>query len=95
MNRFTQSLTVTGFVTEVDVPSGFFTLNYRSGDTFDDYVAPHKSFQVVQNLDGLNNDRVTNPLDFNLSSPSASELIEKYVSKGRLLVVQGIRRGIR
>lgn len=92
MNRFTQSLTVTGLVTDVDAHSGFFTIKCRSGDTFQIYVAPHTSFQVVRNLDGLNNDRVANPPGFNPVAPSASMLIEKYVSQGGLLVVQGIEQ---
>ena len=64
MRRYTQSLTVTGCVTDTRPQDSFFTLKSRSGDTFEAFVTAQTSFQVVQNLDGLNNIACRTPRAF-------------------------------
>ena len=92
MKKFTQTLTLMGTVVEKNAANGSFTIRCRTGDTFEAYIKEQTSFQVVQNLDGLNNDRVPDPPQFDPRNPSAEKLVEKYVDVGRLLVVQGIRQ---
>src|SRR5215217_6655368 len=87
VRRYTQSLTVTGCVTDLQPQNSFFTIKSRSGDTFEAFVTSQTSFQVVQNLDGLDNDRVPNPNNF---APTAEKLIQKYINKDQFIVVQGV-----
>jgi hypothetical protein len=87
VRRYTQSLTVTGCVTDAHPQHSFFTVKTRSGDTFDAFVTAQTSFQVVQNLDGLNNDRVPNPNSF---QQTAEKLIEKYIQPDEFIVAQGV-----
>ena len=89
MKSFTQTLTVMGTVVESKPMNGSFTIQCLSGDSFEAYVTPQTSFQVVQNLDGLDNDRVPDPPN---PGPSPQSLVKKYVDVGRLLVVQGIHQ---
>jgi mannose/cellobiose epimerase-like protein (N-acyl-D-glucosamine 2-epimerase family) len=46
---------------------------------------------VLQNLDGLDNDRVPNN-GFDSSSPTASGLVKKYINTGQLIAVEGIHQ---
>ena len=88
MKRFTQTLTVMGTVSEKNSASGSFSIQDLSGDTFETFVTTQTVFQVLQNLDSLDNDRVPDPPDS--GSGPVSRMIEKYVVPGQLLVVQGI-----
>jgi mannose/cellobiose epimerase-like protein (N-acyl-D-glucosamine 2-epimerase family) len=90
MKKMTQSLTVMGTVLEKNAAEGVFSVQCLSGDVFPTYITPQTSFQVLQNLDSLNNDRVPDPPDAGLTPQSAAWLIEKYVLVGQLLVVQGV-----
>src|SRR5579863_1743448 len=91
MNRYMQSLTVMGSVVERKPADRYFSIQCLSGDVFQAYITSETSFQVVQNLDGLNNDRVPDPPDSSVSADPAAKLIEKYVADGQLLVVSGIQ----
>lgn len=90
MKQFTQNLTVMGRVSASDPDSGMFRIKCRSGDEFDAYVTTQTSFNVLQNLDSLDNDRVPNPDGFDPSKPSW--LIKKYISVGLLIAVEGIHQ---
>jgi mannose/cellobiose epimerase-like protein (N-acyl-D-glucosamine 2-epimerase family) len=84
---FTQNLTVTGTVSSISAVDASFTLNCRNGDSYIAHVTDQTEFRVLQNLDGLNNDRVPQPPNY-VDSPGGR--IEKYVSVGRVITVQGI-----
>jgi len=89
MHRFTQGLTLMGIVQDpIDVAHAAFIVECDSGDRFTVYVTVRTSFQVMRNLDNLDNDRVPDPPNFDQSSPS--QLVEKYIARGQLVTVQGI-----
>jgi hypothetical protein len=89
MHRFTQGLTLMGIVQDpVDVAHAAFIVECDSGDRFTVYVTARTSFQVMRNLDNLDNDRVPDPPNFDPSSPS--RLVEKYIARGQLVTVHGI-----
>jgi mannose/cellobiose epimerase-like protein (N-acyl-D-glucosamine 2-epimerase family) len=92
MNRYTQSLTVMGNVVESKPADHYFSVQCQSGDRFQAYITPQTSFQVVQNLDGLKNDRFTDPSASTFPGDDSARLIEKYISQGQLLAVQGIEQ---
>ena len=88
MKKFTQSLTVMGTVSDMKVETASFSVQCLTGDIFEAYATAQTSFQVLQNLDGLSNDRIPDP---NPAAPNdARKLVEKYVEQGQLVVAQGI-----
>ena len=91
MKHFSESLTVMGRVVEVNPGAAMFKIQCRSGDIFDAYVTTQTSFEVLRNLDGLDNDRLPNN-GFNSSSPTAQGYISKYIRKGWLIAVEGIHQ---
>jgi len=90
MTKYTQDLTVLGFVRDCDPSSRSFTVECRSGDIFRAFVSSETKFRVLENLDGLNNDRVANPDEFNSSAPSPAKQIEKYIAENELVAIQGV-----
>lgn len=90
VNNLTQALTVLGNVCAIDHDQNSFSVRCQSNDIFTAYVTRQTSFQVLSNLDGLSNDRVSNPPDFDNSSPNPRQLIMKYVNETELVMVQGV-----
>ncbi len=91
MKKFAQTLTVMGTISGKNAPGGSFSIQCLSGDSFEAFVTPQTSFQVVQNLDGLSNDRVPDPDKSALPRDNvAGRLVEKYLDDGQFLVAQGI-----
>lgn len=91
MKQFTHSITVMGVVTEVDEKSNKFSLRSRSGDIYEVFVGETTTFRVLQNLDGLDRDRVLDPKEgFDDSISHSLRMIRKYVWPNGLLTIQGI-----
>jgi mannose/cellobiose epimerase-like protein (N-acyl-D-glucosamine 2-epimerase family) len=89
MNRYSQVLSVMGTVVDVTTSPPSFLIRCRSGDQFLAYVNPDTTtFEVLRNLDDLDNDRVMPPEA--RATASATDRLTQYVQLGRLLVVQGI-----
>ncbi len=88
MRRYTQSLTVMGYVTESNPDASMFKVKARSGDEFDAYVTMQTFFDVLQNLDSLGNDRVPNP--DGKPPQTCADLVRKYIIKDQLIIVQGV-----
>src|SRR5262245_36467479 len=87
MKWFTQSLTIMGEVTDVNPETASFTVACRSGDKFTAYITRQTEFRVLQNLDGINNDRVPNPDAY---VDDLAGRVKKYVSTDQLITVQGV-----
>jgi mannose/cellobiose epimerase-like protein (N-acyl-D-glucosamine 2-epimerase family) len=94
MNYFTQSMTLMGTVTNVDLPNASFILQCHNGENYPVYVHPETFFGVLRNLDGLGRNRVpppegitSNTSDSDLPPP---ERVRKYIRPDALLVVQGM-----
>ncbi len=88
MKRYSQSLTLMGYVTTVNAEASSFKVKCRSGDEFEAFATKQTTFDVLRNLDSLNNDRVPSP-DFK-DPGSAQFAIDKYIEPAQLVVVQGI-----
>ena len=88
LNGYSQMLTVGGIIASVDPGRKSFSVEARSGDTFEAIVGSETQYRVLTNLDAMDRDRVPDPdiarddhIDFNL---------QKYVVAGRPVFVRGI-----
>jgi len=88
MKKFTVNTTLMGKVTDIGQEQGKFSIKCRSGDEFLVAVGRETRFQFLQNLDGINRDRIPNPEDFHQSEPA--DLVKKYIQPNSLLVLQGV-----
>jgi len=86
---YSQSMSLIGTVTAIDLPSASFTLQCRSGDTFHVQTSLETNYAVIRNMDDLDRDRLPNPPNYD-PSQGPSEKIRKYVTQGYFLVVAGI-----
>lgn len=86
MRRFTQDMTLMGTVESVN--GNGFDLRCRSGDTFRVLLGRETICAPLTNLDHLNRDRVPEPPDFDSRDPE--DLVRRYISPGRLLVLEGV-----
>ena len=91
LNSFAQTLTVAGTIVSVDPAGRSFSFKARNGDTFEAFVGPTDStnYQVLQNLDNLDRDRVPGPE----RAPGDDDIVynlRKYAEAGRPVVVSGI-----
>lgn len=89
MKYFSQSMTLLGKVTNVNVKDASFTLRCRSGDTFLVQASPQTNYNVLRNLDGLSRDRVPTPQNFN-PGDGVSEMLRKYVQPDEIVLIYGI-----
>ncbi len=87
MNLFTQSTSLMGIVRNVDATNQCFTIETRANNQFRASVGAETTFGVLNNIDDVNQDRYTNPENFN-GSPSSN--IEKYIKVGQLVSLYGI-----
>ena len=87
MRQFTISTTLMGNVTDVREGERAFRIKCRSGDEFDVFVNEQTQFSFVQNLDGIDRDRVPTPEGF---TGSLSDRVRKYIQPERLVVLQGV-----
>ncbi|MEE6177732.1 AGE family epimerase/isomerase [Mycobacterium sp. 050134] len=84
-----ESITFAGHVTTIDDGGPSFTIQCRSNDTIEVFVGPidSTSYQVVQNVDGVNRDRT--------DGEQATDPIVKlrlYIAQGDLVFVRGIHQ---
>ena len=61
LNSFNQTLTVAGTIVSVDPSKPSFSIEARSGDTFEAVVGRRPITRCVSNLDGLDRNRVPDP----------------------------------
>lgn len=87
MRRFTLNTTLTGKVVNENQNENEFTIKCRSGDEFLVSVGRETQFSFVQNLDGVNRDRIPNSEGF---AGTPQQLIAKYIQPNRLVILQGI-----
>lgn len=87
MRRFTLNTTLTGKVVNENQTGNEFVIKCRSGDEFIVSVGRETQFRFVQNLDGVDRDRIPNPESF---SGTPQQLIAKYIQPNRLVTLQGI-----
>ena len=87
LNKFTQSMTLMGIVTEVRDFESSFKIKCRSGNEFLVYINSETYFAHLTNLNGLNLDRVPNPENFDWNR--IQDRVRKYIKEGQLLSVYG------
>ena len=90
MKNFSQTLALLGTVTEVSPDSASFRLECRSGDVFTVNAGVTTSFSVLQNLDGLNRDRVPVPDGYDSNRPG--DQVRRYIQLNNMVAVTGIYR---
>ena len=61
LNSYSQMLTVGGIIASVDPGRKSFSVEARSGDTFEAIVGPETQYQVLTNLDAMDRNRVPDP----------------------------------
>ncbi len=86
----TQALTVMGQAENIDPEKGCFAIRCTDETVFVAFVSRETSYWVLQNLDGLENDRVPDPVGYPLTNPSPADQMRKYLRDERLVVVQGV-----
>lgn len=87
MKQFTLSTTLMGNVTDINEEEETFKIKCRSGDEFRVCVGRETQFRFLQNLDGIDRDRIVTPEGFSLIP---SQLVKKYIQRDRLVVLQGV-----
>jgi putative intracellular protease/amidase/mannose/cellobiose epimerase-like protein (N-acyl-D-glucosamine 2-epimerase family) len=87
MKHFIQATTLMGVVIKKQPDTHHFSIQTRSGDVFDIRVRSATEFRVLQNLDGVNNNRFVNPLH---PPDNPRTQIEAYIRKNQLVAVQAI-----
>ena len=86
--KYTNRLTLTGYVTHIDVDKGSFKLKCRSENEFEIYIGPKTGVDVIKNLDNINRDRCPTAGGYDSSQPS--QVVKKYIRLGRLVIAEGI-----
>eukprot|EP00898_Chlorokybus_atmophyticus_P007160 jgi/Chlat1/7445/Chrsp6S07456 len=87
MSRATNTVTITGYVTAVDVANAAFKMVARSGDEFIINLSEQTWCKCLMNIDEVDRDRMPDPPGFDWS-PSAR--VQKYINVGALLIAAGI-----
>lgn len=90
LSSFNQTLTVAGSVVSIDEARPSFSIQARSGDTFEALVGPTTYYQVLTNLDMLSRDRVAEPQPAPAGGNGALYNLAKYIQVGRPIFVSGI-----
>ncbi|MDX2084747.1 MAG: N-acyl-D-glucosamine 2-epimerase [Candidatus Melainabacteria bacterium] len=87
---FTQSTTLMGTIKpgSIDLDTQTFRLICRSGDEYKVNIGPNTFFQMMQNLDGLDRDRIPSPEG--TFANDVARGMAKYLKEDALIVVQGI-----
>lgn len=90
LNSYNQGLTVGGTIVSVDAGRQLFSVEARSGDTFEAIVGRETNFQVLSNLDGVDRDRVPDPQGVARDEDNIVFNLRKYVVPGRPVFVRGV-----
>ena len=78
--QLTLNTTLMGHVINIKEQEAVFCIKCRSGDEFVVSIGQETQFNFLQNLDGVNRDRVPNPEGF---SRTPSDLVKKYIQLDR------------
>ena len=89
LNSFNQTLTIAGTIVSVDPSKPSFSIEARSGDTFEAVVGPETYYSVVTNLDGLDRNRVPDPTGISRDNGIVFNL-HRYAVTGRPVSVLGV-----
>ena len=89
MKHLIQQISIMGDVTDIEADGSSFMLQCRSGDSFKVKVRVNTDFKVVENLDGLERNRLPEPPDIDSCSDICKK-IKKNIRVGQLLSVEGI-----
>jgi mannose/cellobiose epimerase-like protein (N-acyl-D-glucosamine 2-epimerase family) len=90
LNSFNQTLTVAGTIVSVDPSKPSFSIEARSGNTFEAVVGRETYYQVLSNLDGLDRNRVPDPQGVAHDDGDVVFNLHKYAVPGRPVFVTGI-----
>jgi mannose/cellobiose epimerase-like protein (N-acyl-D-glucosamine 2-epimerase family) len=89
-NNFAHGLTLMGSVQDADPTKYSFTILLQNGQVIPVHVGNETTFQVVQNLDGLNLDRFAEPPPVAGESDARAYKIRKYIMKDCLIAATGV-----
>ena len=89
-NFFAHNLTLMGSVSSISTETHSFSIRLQTGDIVSVYVGDTTTFQVLQNLDGLNLDRFPNPETLDGPADARRDQIRKYIQEGCLIVALGV-----
>ena len=89
LSSYNQTLTVAGIIVSADPSKPSFSIEARSGDTFEAVVGRETNYQVLSNLDGLDRNRVPDPQGVPRDDAIVFNL-QKYAVPGRPAFVIGI-----
>lgn len=90
MKFINQTLTVLGEVIgDPQIEKKCFKISLRTGDEIEVCVGPETGYSVLNNLDGLDNNRVPEPQE-NYKKESLEYKMAKYIRKGDRIYVKGI-----
>ena len=90
LNSFNQTLTIAGTIVSVDPRKPSFSIEARSGDSFEAVVGRETYYQVLSNLDGLDRNRVPDPQGVAHDDGDVVFNLHKYAVPGRPVFVTGI-----
>ena len=90
LSNFNQTLTVAGTIVSADPNKPSFSIQARSGDTFEAVVGRETYYQVLSNLDALDRNRVADPQGVAHDDHDVVFNLHKYALQGRPVSVRGI-----
>src|SRR5512144_2887577 len=90
LNSYNQTLTVGGTIVSADPSKPSFSIQARSGDTFEAIVGRETNYQVLSNLDGLDRNRAPDPQGAARDDPPVVFNLQKYAVPRRPVFVRGI-----
>jgi mannose/cellobiose epimerase-like protein (N-acyl-D-glucosamine 2-epimerase family) len=89
-NYFAHNLTLMGSITSTDPANFGFSILLQNGQEQKVYVGQTTTFQVIKNLDNLDQDRVPEPAPTGDQEDPRSFNIRKYIKTNRLVATQGV-----
>ena len=90
LNGYNQGLTVGGTIVSVDPGRQLFSVEARSGDTFEAIVGRETNYQVLSNLDAVDRNRVPDPQGVARDDDNIVFNLQKYAVPGRPVYIRGI-----
>jgi mannose/cellobiose epimerase-like protein (N-acyl-D-glucosamine 2-epimerase family) len=90
LNSYNQTLVVGGTIVSVDPSRRLFSVEARSGDTFEAIVGSETNYQVLSNVDSVDRNRVPDPQGVARGDGNIVFNLQKYAVPGRPVYVRGI-----
>ena len=87
MKHFIQQTTIAGIVTDIKPQKNSFTIQSRSQDKYDIRIKAETNFQVLKNLDNVDNNRFINPQN---SPDNLGEKMAAYIFEDAFVIVEAI-----